>query len=76
MAGNGTAEDKEKAEVLNVFFTSAFKSHTDYSWGTLSPDMQVSDGQQNKPTMTQMETFRDLLLHQDCHKFIDQMGST
>ena len=30
-----TTEDKEKAEVLNAFFTSAFKSQTNYPWGTL-----------------------------------------
>lgn len=29
-AGNVTTEDKEKADVLNVFFTSIFKSQTSY----------------------------------------------
>jgi len=34
-AGNVTTEDKEKAEVLNAFFTSLFKSQTNYPQGTL-----------------------------------------
>ena len=38
-----------KAEVFNASFTSAFKSQTSYSQGTLPPDLEVSDGEQNNP---------------------------
>ena len=44
-----TTEDKEKAKVLNVLFTSAFKNQTSYPRSTLAPELEVSDGQQNKP---------------------------
>jgi len=37
------------AEVLNDFFTSVFKSQTSYPQGTLLPDLEVWDGEQNKP---------------------------
>ena len=40
-AGNVTTEDKEEAEVLNAFFTSAFNSQISYPQGTLHPDLEV-----------------------------------
>ena len=67
-AGNVTTEDKEKAEVLNAFFTSAFNSQTSYPQSTLCPDLEVWDGTQNIPPVIQVETVRELLLHLDCHK--------
>lgn len=36
-----TTEDKEKAKVLNAFFTSISKSQTNYSWGSPPPDLEV-----------------------------------
>jgi len=61
-----TTEDKEMADVLNVLFTSVFKSQTSYPQDTLSPDLEISDGEQNKPPMVQVETLRDLLYYLNC----------
>jgi len=66
--GNMTTENKEKAEVLNAFFTSVCKSQTNNPWHTLPPDLEVWDREQNKPKMIQVETIGDLLLHLDFHK--------
>ena len=40
-AGNVATEDKEKAEVLNAFFTTAFNSQTSHPLGILCPDLEV-----------------------------------
>ena len=63
-----TTEDKEKAEVLSAFFTSAFNSQISYPQGTLRPDLEVWDAMQNTPLVIQVETVTELLLHLDCHK--------
>ena len=63
-----------KAEVFNASFTSAFKSQTSYSQGTLPPDLEVSDGEQNEHPMIQVETVRGLLFHLDCHKSMELDG--
>ena len=63
-----TTDDKEKAEVLNASFTPVFKSQSSYSGGTLPPDLDIRDGEQNKPPMIQVESVGDLLLHLDCHR--------
>ena len=67
-------EDKEKAEVLNAFFTSAFSSQTSYPLGILRPDLEVQDATQNIPRAIQVETDRELLLHLDCHKSMGPDG--
>jgi len=36
--------------------------------GTLPPDLEVLDWEQNKLPTIQVETFRDLLLHLHCRK--------
>jgi len=43
-----TTEEKEKAKVLNTFFTFLFKIQTSYPQGTLLPDLEVLDGGQYK----------------------------
>ena len=65
---------KEKAEVLNTFFTSAFNRQISYPQGTLCPDLEVWDAMQNTPLVIQMETIRELLLHLDCHKSMGPDG--
>ncbi|MCQ4187459.1 reverse transcriptase family protein [Klebsiella pneumoniae] len=67
-AGNVTTEDKEKAEVLNAFFTSVFKGQTSYPQGTPLSDLVVSAGEHANPPVILEETVRDLLLQLDCHK--------
>ena len=69
-----TTEDKEKAEVLNAFFTSAFHRQISYAQGTFCPDLEVWDGTQNTPPVIQVETVRELLLHPDCHKSMGPDG--
>jgi len=54
--GNVTTEDKEKAEVLNAFFTSAYYRQISYPQGTLHPDLEVWDAAQNTTPVIQMET--------------------
>ena len=68
-AVNMTTEDKEKAEVLNDFFVSFFKVQTSCPRGTLPPDLDVLDEEQNKPPTIQ--EVRDLLLCLDCHKSME-----
>ena len=53
-----TTEDKEKAEVLNAFFTSVFKDQTAYPQGTPLSDLVVLVGEQTKPPMIQEETVK------------------
>ena len=55
VAGNVTAEDKEKAEILNAFFIPVSKRQTSYSQGTVPHDLEVWDGEQNNLHTTQLE---------------------
>ena len=67
-AGNVTTEHKEKAEVLNAFFTSAFNRQISYPQGTLLPDLEVWADMRNILPGIQLETVRELLLHLNCCK--------
>lgn len=66
-------ENKEKAEVLHAFFTSAF-NRISYPQDTLCPHLDVCDGMQNTPPLIQVETVKELLLHLDCHKSMGPNG--
>ena len=65
---NVTTEDKEKDEVLNAFFTSAFNRQISYPQGTLHPHLEAWNAMQNTPLVLQVGTVRELFLHLDCHK--------
>lgn len=69
-----TNEDKEKTVVLSVFFMTVFKSQISYPEGTLPSDMEVLDGEKNKPPTVQVETLRDLLFHLNCHRSMGPHG--
>ena len=67
-------EDKKKAEILNAFFIFVFKSQTSYPLSALPSDLEVSDREQNKSPIIQVETVRDLLLHLDCQHSTEPDG--
>ena len=69
-----TTVDKEKVEVLSVFFTSVFRSQTNYPQGTPSPDLEVWDGEQNKAPTIPEEPVRDVLLYLVCPKSMGPDG--
>ena len=45
------------------------QQRTSYPWSTLHPDLEVLDGEQNKPSVVQMET-ETYYSHMDCSKSI------
>ena len=50
---NMATEDEEKAEVLNAFLASVFKSQTSYPQGIRPPELEDSDRSQNKAPIIQ-----------------------
>jgi len=56
--GNIAMKDKEKAEVLKVFFFSVLNSQTSYSQSTQPPELNED---QNKNPIKQEEAVNDLL---------------
>ncbi|KAK4830258.1 hypothetical protein QYF61_009351 [Mycteria americana] len=68
MGGNIVTKDEEKAEVLNAFFASVFKSKTSYSPGTQPPELEDRDGEQNEAPEIQGKMVSDLLHHLDTCK--------
>ncbi|XP_048822867.1 uncharacterized protein LOC125702985 [Lagopus muta] len=73
-AGNVTTDDKEKAEVLSAFFTSAFNSQSSYLRGTLCPDLDIWADTQHVSPEIEVEAVRELLLHLDSHKSMGADG--
>jgi len=61
-------KDEEKAEVLNVCFSSVFNTQTGYSEGMQPSVLEDRDAEQNKPPIIQEEAVNDLLHHLDTHK--------
>ena len=58
-------KDEEKAEVLNAFIPSVFKSKTSCSPGTQLPELEDRDGKQNEAPIIQGGMVISLLHHLD-----------
>ncbi|KAK4831670.1 LOW QUALITY PROTEIN: hypothetical protein QYF61_018667 [Mycteria americana] len=71
---NIVTKDEEKAEVLNAFFASVFKSKTSCSPGTQPPEVEDRDGEQNEAPIIQGEMVSGLLQHLDTHKSMGPGG--
>ena len=67
-------KDEEKAEVLNAFFASVFKSKTSCSPGTQPPELEHRGREKNEAPIIQGEMASNLLHHLDTHKSMGPHG--
>ena len=72
--GNIATRDEEKAEVFNAFFASVFNREISYPQGTLPPELEGKEGEQNIPPLIQEEIVSDLLCCLDTHKSMGPDG--
>jgi len=72
--GNIVNKDEEKADVLNVLFTSVFNSQTGYSQGSQTSVLEDREGEWNKPLIIQEEEVNNLLCHLDTYQSMGPDG--
>lgn len=72
--GNIATKDKEKAKILNAFFSSDFNGQTSYPQVIQSPELEDRNGEQKYPSIIHEETVNDMLHHLDTDKSLKLDG--